>query len=94
MKSNLQVKTIEVEISGTSKTGRNDAVNNAFRQLQQKIRDTVQDPIIYMKPVDVEVISFKEKEFTEKYLGIFMLRKRNNCSITLRVVAEVSVLKF
>ncbi|MBR2746574.1 MAG: DUF4312 family protein [Erysipelotrichaceae bacterium] len=94
MSSNTETKHVVVEIEGTSKKSRNEAVDIAFQTLRHKIMVQQTDPVIYMKPIDVVVVFSDKTEREEKYLGILMPRIRSTYTVKLKVTVEVMVLKF
>ena len=52
----LRQKTVVVEISGVSNKSKDDAVTTAFKNLKSEIAKTVPELIVYMRPVEVELV--------------------------------------
>ncbi len=81
-----------VETRGVSKKSKEDAVNNAFNNLRSEISKREKSLIIYMKPTAVSVRELKTEEYTERFLFIFMPRKKERVNLTLIVTVEYEAL--
>ena len=88
----LKQKTVVVEISGVSTKSKDDAVTTAFRNLKSQIAKSVPELIVYMRPVEVELVDIKTEKYTEKFLMLFMPREREKVKLTLKVRVDVSYL--
>ena len=88
----LRQKTVVVEISGVSNKSKDDAVTTAFNNLKSEIAKTVPELIVYMRPVEVELVDLKKEEYQEKFMMLFMPRQREKVKLTLKVRVEVSYL--
>ena len=88
----LRQKTIVVEITGVSTKSKDDAVTTAFRNLKAEIAKVVPELIVYMRPVEVELVDMQHEEYEEKFLMVFMPRKREKVKLTLKVRVDVSYL--
>ncbi|MDO4378842.1 MAG: DUF4312 family protein [Erysipelotrichia bacterium] len=88
----LRQKTVVVEISGVSTKSKDDAVTTAFRNLKSQIAKAVPELIIYMRPVEVELVDIQTEKYTEKFLLLFMPREREKVKLTLKVRVDVSYL--
>lgn len=88
----LRQRTVTVEITGVSTKSKDDAVTTAFKNLKSEIAKTVPELIVYMRPVEVELVEMKKEEYTEKFLMVFMPREREKVKLTLRVRVDVSYL--
>ena len=88
----LRQKTVVVEISGVSNKSKDDAVTTAFKNLKREIAKTVPELIVYMRPVEVELVDLKKEEYQEKFMMLFMPRQREKVKLTLKVRVEVSYL--
>ncbi len=88
----LKQKTVVVEISGVSTKSKDDAVTTAFRNLKSQIAKSVPELIVYMRPVEVELVDIKTEKYTEKFLMLFIPREREKVKLTLKVRVDVSYL--
>ena len=88
----LRQKTVVVEISGVSNKSKDDAVTTAFKNLKSELAKTVPELIVYMRPVEVELVDLKKEEYQEKFMMLFMPRQREKVKLTLKVRVEVSYL--
>ena len=88
----LRQKTVVVEISGVSNKSKDDAVTTAFKNLKSEIAKSVSELIVYMCPVEVELVDLKKEEYQEKFMMLFMPRQREKVKLTLKVRVEVSYL--
>lgn len=91
-KNCLTNHTLTVEITGISLKGRAEAVSKAFSNLQAEVSKEIQDLIVYMKPIEVSVEEMEIQEYTERFLLIFMPRKKEKVRVTLSVTVEVASL--
>lgn len=92
MENKLVTFTKTVKLHGTSTKSKEDAIQNAFTPLQRMVSQDVEGVMIYMKPIDVEVESYQEKEKKERYLGIFFSRTMVTYDVTLQVTVEGSAI--
>ena len=88
----LKQRFVNVDITGVSTKSKDDAVTTAFRNLKAEIGKAVPELIVYMRPVEVEIVDIKQEEYTEKFLGLFLPRRREKVKLTLRVRVDVSYL--
>lgn len=93
-KNIVKNKTLTVEIRGVSNTSREDAINNAFRNLRAAIAEKDNDLIIYMRPVAVSIKDLQTEEYTERFLFLFMPRQRERVVMTLSVTVEYEALEL
>lgn len=93
-KNIVKNKTLTVEIRGVSNTSREDAINNAFRNLRAAIAEKDNDLIIYMRPVAVSIKDLQTEEYTERFLFLFMPRQRERVVMTLTVTVEYEALEL
>ena len=91
-KNCLVTRFVQVKITGISMNSKDDAVSQAFKNLQAEVSKEVEDLIVYMKPLEVSIEDLEVKEYTERFLFIFMPRKKQKVKITLSVKAEVASL--
>lgn len=93
MKNNcLRKETLRIEISGSSEKSKEEAVSLAFQNLQNEVRKQESGIIISIRPVSVSVKKLEEKETTERFLFLFMPRKKKKTSVVLQIDAEIDVL--
>lgn len=88
----LKQKMVIVEITGISTKSKDDAVTTAFKNLKAEIAKSVPELIVYMRPVEVELVDIKMEKYTEKFLMLFMPREREKVKLTLKVRVDVSYL--
>lgn len=88
----LKQKMVIVEITGISTKSKDDAVTTAFKNLKAEIAKSVPELIVYMRPVEVELVDIKTEKYTEKFLMLFMPREREKVKLTLKVRVDVSYL--
>lgn len=88
----LRQKMVVVEITGISTKSKDDAVTTAFKNLKAEIAKSVPELIVYMRPVEVELVDIKTEKYTEKFLMLFMPREREKVKLTLKVRVDVSYL--
>lgn len=88
----LRQKDVVVEISGVSTKSKDDAVTNAFKRLKAQIAKNVPELIVYMRPIEVELVDIQTEKYTEKFLMLFMPREREKVKLTLKVRVDVSYL--
>lgn len=88
----LRQKMVVVEITGISTKSKDDAVTTAFKNLKAEIAKSVPELIVYMRPVEVELVDIKAEKYTEKFLMLFMPREREKVKLTLKVRVDVSYL--
>lgn len=88
----LKQKMVVVEITGVSTKSKDDAVTTAFKNLKAEIAKSVPELIVYMRPVEVELVDIKTEKYTEKFLMLFMPREREKVKLTLKVRVDVSYL--
>ena len=91
-KNCLTSRTLTVEITGISLKDKADAINKAFGNLQAEVSKHIQDLIVYMKPIGVTVKEIQSQEYTERFLFVFLPRKKEKVRITLSVTVEVASL--
>lgn len=92
MSNCLKFRTFDLEISGVGKN-KNEALNSAFQGLKRIASNKIGDEILIgMKPIKVEVISTDIEEKTERFLFLFMPRKKQKIKITLLVTVETQSL--
>ena len=91
MKDNnvLEIKQMTVQITGSSNNSKEEAVNNAFGSLKKVVMSKTDELIVYMRPINVHVKDIQKKEYTEKYLMVFMPRKKEKVQVTLDVTVEL-----
>ncbi len=88
MNSSLKTHTLEIEIKGVGKT-RREAVNNAFGTLSREATNKIGDEVmIYMRPLEVSIVDTQVEEKTERFLFLFLPRKKQKYKITLLVKVE------
>jgi|GEM_PF-5131774 len=90
----LRYESVSAEISGTSKISKEDAVNAAFRDLKEKVSSKVKGIIIYMKPSKVLVMNIQCNAYEDRFLLLFMPRKRETVKVTLQVDVEVGLIEI
>ena len=90
----LAHQTLTVNIQGTSLTSKEDAVNTAFRGLQQEVAGKVDGIIIGIKPESVEITEMKTEEYTERFLFLFWPRKKEKAVIKMAVTVNVDLLEI
>lgn len=93
MNNNVLVeKTFDIEVTGASIQSKEDAVNTAFKNIRQKVAEQCNGIVISVKPVNVEVKNLEVQEYTERFLFLFMPRKKERVKIDLSITVEVMTL--
>ncbi len=88
MNSSLKTQTLDIEIRGVGKT-KKEAVNSAFGTLSRAATDKIGDEVmIYMRPLEVSIVDTQVEEKTERFLFLFLPRKKQKIKITLLVKVE------
>lgn len=90
----LKHKELTVEIKGVSLNSKEDAINAAFRNLRSEVAKVDKSLIVYMKPLAVTVNELEVEDYTEKFLFVFMPRKKQRVKITLAVTVEYEALEI
>lgn len=94
MSNCLKRNTLQVELSGTSLKSKEDAVSQAFQNMQKEVNKKEKGIVISIRPLSVEVKELEVNEYTEKFLFLFMPRKKQKVKITLSINVEIDVLKI
>ncbi len=86
-------KSIEtvVRVSGQGDT-KQKAIADALNSIQKTVLKDNSDIILRIEPKDVEVISAHSQSRTEKFLFIFLPRKREHFRVVLDVSLDVTLL--
>ncbi|MBE6083320.1 DUF4312 family protein [Acidilutibacter cellobiosedens] len=69
------------------------AYGNIFSILRKKVYSEVEGLIIYMEPLNVYELEVKKHSYTEKFLGLFMPREKNNCEVTAEIVVKIKYIQ-
>ena len=96
MKDNneLTIKQVSVQITGISNKSKEDAVNNAFSNLKNEVLRKTNELIVYMRPVGVQIKDIQREEYTEKFLMLFMPRKKEKVKVEMTVTVEIYTLSI
>lgn len=86
MKKNQQM-TIQVKGTGDSKQ---KAFATALNQVQKEVLKNTSNIILRIEPLDVQIVSAYEKVTTERFLFVFLPRKKEFYEITIDVSVDVS----
>ena len=92
MKSNLITVTKKFVMEGHSSKSQKDAVQDAFRKLQNEAYRSTDQPIIYMRPVNVTVLENELTTEDEKFLLVLFPRTKTSYRVKLEVEVEMSLL--
>ena len=86
-------KSIEtsVRVTGQGDT-KQKAIADALNSIQKTVLKNSTDIILRIEPKDVEVISAHSHSRTEKFLFIFLPRKREHFRVVLDVSLDVTLL--
>lgn len=86
-------KSIEttVRVTGQGDT-KQKAIADALNSIQKTVLKNSTDIILRIKPKDVEVVSAHSHSRTEKFLFIFLPRKREHFRVVLDVSLDVTLL--
>lgn len=86
-------KSIEttVRVTGQGDT-KQKAIADALNSIQKTVLKNSTDIILRIEPKDVEVVSAHSHSRTEKFLFIFLPRKREHFRIVLDVSLDVTLL--
>lgn len=86
----LITKDIIVEASGKSKE---DAYGNVFRILRKKVYDELKGLILHMEPIAVYELEEQVKEYTEKFLFLFMPRQKKEYKVKVKITVEIKYIE-
>lgn len=92
MNNSLVTQEVVVHVSGTSIQSKEDALNTAFRNIRGEIAKKVEGYIISAIPKAVEVEKMETQEYTQRFLFLFMPKKKEKVVLQLAVTVEVSTL--
>ena len=92
-KSSLIETQVTITLSATGKS-KDDAVGKIFANLKKEIYKKVSGILIQMEPKDVFIDKIDEKEYTEKFLFLFMPRKKKEVRLTASIVVNVKYIKY
>lgn len=93
MKKNC-MKEVETNlILESSGASRERAYANIFSDLRKKIYDKVDGLIIHMEPLEVYELETKRETRTEKFLGLFMPREKEDFYVKVEVVVRVKYIQ-
>lgn len=92
MNSNLINVTKKIILEGHSDKSEKDAVQNAFRKLQNEAFKSTPEPIIYMRPVNVSVLKNDVKSEEERFLVVLFPRTKTSFQVELEIEVEMSLL--
>jgi uncharacterized protein (TIGR03578 family) len=79
-------KDIILEVPGKSLE---EAYGNVFKALRKKVYDEVKGLILHMEPTAVYVLNEEIKEYTEKFLFIFMPRQKKEYKLKVKVTVDI-----
>ena len=92
--NDLKQKIIEIEVNSVSKQGRADAISKAFADMRKRVYDCVNGAIIYLKPLNVQILDERVTATKEHFLFIFMPRIKEEVSMRLRISVEVQYMEL
>lgn len=90
----LITRKLTVEVVGISTKSKEEAIQNAFSDVQNQVRSIIDGTLIYIKPVEVFVKNLEVMETTERFLMLLFPRKKEKVKITLQIIAEISVIQL
>ena len=86
-------KSIETVVRGTGQGDtKQTAIADALNSIQKTVLKNSTDIILRIEPKDVEVISAHSHSRTEKFLFLFLPRKREHFRVVLDVSLDVTLL--
>ncbi|WP_159564308.1 DUF4312 family protein [Budvicia diplopodorum] len=88
MKEHLKTS---VRVSGKGDT-KQKAIADALNSVQRTVLKDTSNIILRIEPQDVEIVSASVKATTEKFLFVFLPRKRELYSVVLDVSLDVTLL--
>ncbi|MTI46277.1 DUF4312 family protein [Sporosalibacterium faouarense] len=84
------METIEkefiIEASGKSSE---EAIGSIFGKLRKQIYSEVKGSVLHMEPLEVYKVSKDKKEYIEKFLWVFMPRKKVEYKIKLKIIVLI-----
>jgi uncharacterized protein (TIGR03578 family) len=80
------IKDIVIEATGKSME---EAYGDVFRTLRKKVYSEIKGLILHMEPTAVYVLKEEIKEYTEKFLFIFMPRQKKDYKLTVKVTVDI-----
>lgn len=92
--NDLKQKIIEIEVSSISKQGRADAISKAFADMRKRVYEAVNGAIIYLKPVNVQILDEKVTTSKEHFLFVFMPRIKEEVTMHLKISVEVQYMEL
>ncbi len=88
--NDLRVIEKDFTVQGKGETP-GSALDNAFAALRKTVTSEIKEPIVYMEPVEVEVVSATLSKYTEKYMMLLWPRERRAYDMTFRVKVMAKV---
>lgn len=92
--NDLKQKVVEIEVSSVSKQGRADAISKAFADMRKRVYEVVNGAIIYLKPVNVQILDEKVTTSKEHFLFVFMPRVKEEVTMCLKISVEVQYMEL
>lgn len=85
------IKTVTVSGDGNTKQS---AFSAALNNIQKTILKDNEQIILRIEPVDVKLINAQKKERIEKFMFLFLPRKKTSYSVTLDVTVNVTIINI
>lgn len=79
-------KEFIIESSGRSKA---EAIGSIFEKLRKQTYMEIKGTVLHMEPLEVYSISESKEEYTEKFLWLFMPRKKVKYLLKLKVIVLI-----
>lgn len=92
-KSSMYTEEVKIALSASGKS-KADAIANIFASLRKNIHDKIPGTIIYMEPVDVFINKIDVRNYTERFMFLFMPRKKQEIKLITTIIVNVKYIKY
>ena len=84
-------REVILESSGNSKK---KIYSNIFQNLRQEVFDDISGIILKIEPEEVYKLKEEKNEYTEKFLWLFMPRKKVEYKVKLKIVVSIKYIQL
>lgn len=89
MEDDLKITELSFQVNGVGLT-RNDAIENGFAKMREKLSKSELGYIVHAKPQNVVIIEEKVYETIEKFMFFFWPRKKYKYEVQLKIDVQCS----
>lgn len=84
MQNNMHECEHKLIVKGIGKT-RNDAFENIFATMRERLADEKIGYIVHAKPVSVQILKEEIEEYTERFMFLFWPRQKQNYKFEIEI---------